>query len=394
MKILRLDLRAFGPFSDVVLDLSGGQEGLHLILGPNEAGKSSALWALRQMLFGIDPRTNDNFRHEYAQLRVGGTLRNGHGGELAFLRLKRQRNTLKTPDETADLDDAEVAKLLGGLTPERYGSLFSLDHDTLVSGGREITAGKGSVGELIFGAGSDLRRLRELQKKLDEAAFRPVQGPRFGPSSQQKLSGAERRPRGDREGVAQERRMGGRKRPAVRIGSTQGGDRRPSPGTSSGRQPAPPHPAGSARSERTPGAAGRSRTPGRGPSPARGLRRESSLGQGRPPAGPEFSGILGSRNRPPLGRNRGPRAAQPPVAPPGPRRQLRATTRLPPFPGLRDPADRAGNEAAGSACSEGPSRPRSPDEPGPRRGPSPACRPERAHPRSRKLGPWDHDGLQ
>ncbi len=169
MKILRLDLRAFGPFSDMVLDLSGGQEGLHLILGSNEAGKSSALRALRQMLFGIDPRTNDNFRHEYAQLRVGGTLRNGHGEELAFLRLKRQRNTLKTPDEAADIDDAEVAKLLGGLTPERYGSLFSLDHDTLVSGGREITAGKGSVAELIFGAGSDLRRLRELQKKLDEA---------------------------------------------------------------------------------------------------------------------------------------------------------------------------------------------------------------------------------
>ena len=45
MKILELALHAFGPFTDVVLDLSAGQEGLHLIYGPNEAGKSSALRA-------------------------------------------------------------------------------------------------------------------------------------------------------------------------------------------------------------------------------------------------------------------------------------------------------------------------------------------------------------
>ena len=56
MKILELALHAFGPFTDAVLDLSAGQEGLHLIYGPNEAGKSSALRALRQALFGI-PRS-------------------------------------------------------------------------------------------------------------------------------------------------------------------------------------------------------------------------------------------------------------------------------------------------------------------------------------------------
>ena len=57
MKILELALHAFGPFTDAVLDLSAGQEGLHLIYGPNEAGKSSALRALRQALFGI-PRSH------------------------------------------------------------------------------------------------------------------------------------------------------------------------------------------------------------------------------------------------------------------------------------------------------------------------------------------------
>ena len=43
MKLLTLNLKAVGPFTDLVLDLSGGEHGLHLIYGPNEAGKTSTL---------------------------------------------------------------------------------------------------------------------------------------------------------------------------------------------------------------------------------------------------------------------------------------------------------------------------------------------------------------
>ncbi|MBK8741639.1 MAG: AAA family ATPase, partial [Betaproteobacteria bacterium] len=46
---VRLLLHAFGPFTDKTIDSCGapGQPGdLHLIYGPNEAGKSSALRAI------------------------------------------------------------------------------------------------------------------------------------------------------------------------------------------------------------------------------------------------------------------------------------------------------------------------------------------------------------
>ena len=43
MKILQLILQRFGPFSDVTLDLDGGNQGFHVLFGPNEAGKSSSL---------------------------------------------------------------------------------------------------------------------------------------------------------------------------------------------------------------------------------------------------------------------------------------------------------------------------------------------------------------
>ena len=41
MKILELHLKRYGPFTDVSLDLSEGNPGLHVVFGPNEAGKST-----------------------------------------------------------------------------------------------------------------------------------------------------------------------------------------------------------------------------------------------------------------------------------------------------------------------------------------------------------------
>ena len=40
MKLVRLLLQAFGPFTNKVVDFSTGPTDLHLIYGPNEAGKS------------------------------------------------------------------------------------------------------------------------------------------------------------------------------------------------------------------------------------------------------------------------------------------------------------------------------------------------------------------
>lgn len=79
MKILEIKLIAFGPFTEKVLDLSAGQEGLHIIYGPNEAGKSSALRALRQMFYGIPERSMDDFMHPYSKIRIGALLRRSDG---------------------------------------------------------------------------------------------------------------------------------------------------------------------------------------------------------------------------------------------------------------------------------------------------------------------------
>ena len=53
MEIRELNLAAFGPFSDRLLEFTSSTGGLHIVYGPNEAGKSSSLSVLKALLFGI-----------------------------------------------------------------------------------------------------------------------------------------------------------------------------------------------------------------------------------------------------------------------------------------------------------------------------------------------------
>ena len=90
MRIRRLELMAFGPFTDRTLEFDSKDPGLHIIFGPNEAGKSSALRALKALLYGFPQQTPDNFIHSYDQLRVGGCLELRDGRVLYFQRRKKR----------------------------------------------------------------------------------------------------------------------------------------------------------------------------------------------------------------------------------------------------------------------------------------------------------------
>lgn len=170
MKILDLHLRAFGPFTDRHLDLSGGQHGLHLIFGPNEAGKSSALRALRALLYGIPERTQDDFLHQKKDLRVGGRLRGSDGTDLVCFRRKGHKNTLLDAACKAAIDDECLTRLLGGVDGSLFERLFGIDHESLVRGGQELLAEQGREAEALFGSGLGGVNLHAVLKGLDEEA--------------------------------------------------------------------------------------------------------------------------------------------------------------------------------------------------------------------------------
>ena len=144
MKLLRLNLRAVGPFSGAVLDLSAGHEGLHLIYGRNEAGKTSALRAISHLLFGFPHLSSDNFVHPNDQLRVGGTLRHSNGEELEILRRRGRSNTLRGPDDSSVVPDQWQRQFLGDLNQATFESLFGINHERLSQAGEEIRTGKGT----------------------------------------------------------------------------------------------------------------------------------------------------------------------------------------------------------------------------------------------------------
>ncbi len=169
MKILELDLRAFGPFTGVKLDLAEGREGMHILYGPNEAGKSSALRALKCLLYGIPRSSADNFIHDNKALRIGGRLRNADGAEFAFLRRKGNKDTLLSPDGEA-IDDRALDRFLHGVTEETFGLLFGIDHEALVRGGRNILAGKGETGQSLFAAGAGGANLRAVLDAIETDA--------------------------------------------------------------------------------------------------------------------------------------------------------------------------------------------------------------------------------
>ena len=179
MRLLELHLKAFGPFTDRRLDLSGGEQGLQLIFGPNEAGKSSALRALKALLYGFPARSGDDFLHPYDQLRVGARLRFKDGSELELLRRKGKKSTLLAADGETPLNGADGLRLdrcLQGIDEALFSSLFGLGHDGLVAGGRELLAQKGDVGQALFAAGLGTRNLRQVLEGLDaeaEALFLP-----------------------------------------------------------------------------------------------------------------------------------------------------------------------------------------------------------------------------
>jgi uncharacterized protein YhaN len=176
MRIDELQLIAFGPFTDKVLDLSAGQEGFHLIYGPNEAGKSSALRALRHLLYGIPARSADNFLHPHPKMRIGAILRAGNGDVLKFVRRKGRGNTLRGPDDETMLEETLLQRFVSGIDADLFATMFGIGYEDLVRGGQDIIQGGGDVGRLVFSAGSGIANLLEIQNQLQTEAddlFRP-----------------------------------------------------------------------------------------------------------------------------------------------------------------------------------------------------------------------------
>src|SRR5208282_4286172 len=94
-------------FEEQPLDLSGPC-GFHVVYGPNEAGKSSALRGLHALLFGFPVQSGDDFRFRYTQFRIHASLVDSAGTTLECIRRKGKKATLLTADEKTEIPETSL----------------------------------------------------------------------------------------------------------------------------------------------------------------------------------------------------------------------------------------------------------------------------------------------
>lgn len=168
MRIEELALERYGSFTDRMLAFRP-QAALHVVLGANEAGKTSALSAIGDLLFGFGARTDYDFMHDSKLLRVGGTFRHSDGRAIMARRRKGNKNTLLDADDQP-LSDDHFTALLGGVSRAAFGLEFGMTAQSLRDGGGELLSAGGRLAETLAAGSAGMTGLSQLKDRLQTEA--------------------------------------------------------------------------------------------------------------------------------------------------------------------------------------------------------------------------------
>nr|WP_304633548.1 AAA family ATPase [Pseudonocardia sp. C8] len=154
-----LVLERYGSYEDRSLALGPG---LTIVSGPNEAGKSTLLDALSDLLWGMPRPAQHAYAFSPARLAVAASVEGPDGPRT----LRRTTRGLHDDDGRA----VEAPWGTGGAEARRrWREGFGLGHEQLRAGGRTLCAGGGDLAELVFTARSG-RDARALIAALDAEA--------------------------------------------------------------------------------------------------------------------------------------------------------------------------------------------------------------------------------
>ena len=177
MKLARLMLQAFGPFTDKTVDFAASTSNLHLIYGPNEAGKSAALRAITDLRFGIPLHSADDFIHPTGRMRIAGVFIDDQGEQIGLVRRKGRAPTLSRFDVATEQPDPALPvlreyelALTGGLERSEFEAMFGLNHARLREGGDRLLKGEGELGSALFEASAGTRGIAAILTTLDDDA--------------------------------------------------------------------------------------------------------------------------------------------------------------------------------------------------------------------------------
>eukprot|EP00456_Euglypha_rotunda_P035992 TRINITY_DN276_c3_g2_i1.p1 TRINITY_DN276_c3_g2~~TRINITY_DN276_c3_g2_i1.p1 ORF type:complete len:1164 (+),score=321.96 TRINITY_DN276_c3_g2_i1:7427-10918(+) len=175
MKLRQLHINQFGHFSEC--DVAIPAEGLQVIYGPNEAGKTTLLQFLRGLLFDFPTRTPYDFKAG-TEIAGVGTLILGDGRTVELRRRKGTKNkvNVKINGQETGLDEVGFQRLIGNANRSLFESIFAFGLDQLSQG--EESLKHESLQSALFGGGlgnaaSPERILQELERQAAEL-FSPI----------------------------------------------------------------------------------------------------------------------------------------------------------------------------------------------------------------------------
>ncbi len=169
MKFSHIGLDRYGRFTDRQIELNPAAR-VVIIEGANEAGKTTALNATSDLLFGIDERSRFNFLHDYKSMRLSATITAADGRTLSFARLKRRNAPLVNPADDTPLADDVLAPFLGLHDRKAFLDIYGLDQNRLRAGGKAMVAGGGALAETLLSIAPGLAHVASLRDALQRSA--------------------------------------------------------------------------------------------------------------------------------------------------------------------------------------------------------------------------------
>jgi len=168
MRIEHLHLERYGIFSDRKLRFDP-EAAMHIVLGANEAGKTSALSAIGDFIFGFGGRTTYDFKHDSKLLRIGGCLRLSDGRQVSARRRKGNKNTL-VDDNDEPLPDDLLDPFAAGISRDIFLREFGLTAEALRIGGTELLTAGGRLAETLAASSAGMSALSGLTVRLRSEA--------------------------------------------------------------------------------------------------------------------------------------------------------------------------------------------------------------------------------
>lgn len=168
MRIDHLHLERYGIFVDRRLSFDP-QAALHIVVGANEAGKTTALSAIGDFIFGFGGRTAYDFKHESKLLRIGGRLLHSDGSTVTARRRKGNKNTLIGDNDEALPDDL-LEPFTAGISRDTFLREFGLTAEALRVGGRELLNAGGKLAETLAAGSAGMSVVSKLTAQLKSEA--------------------------------------------------------------------------------------------------------------------------------------------------------------------------------------------------------------------------------